>query len=189
MDFKMTIDAVGGNSFNVANPVIVWTNPNSPEIVFGTRWNTSNTAMEKLFYPGGFQGTASIGATQDLVDAFPMANGRPITDPLSGYNPANPYAGRDPRFYSAIFYNTAVAKLNNTGAVMYTFENWNAGPTIGKDAAGTKSNNTVTNYYIKKFIFMGYNPTAASPASTTHSKFIYQVGLTWFLHLPRQQTM
>ncbi|MCX6321114.1 MAG: RagB/SusD family nutrient uptake outer membrane protein [Bacteroidia bacterium] len=173
MDFKMTKDVVVGNtnSFNPTNGV-VWTNPNSPEIVFGTRWNTSNLTMERLFYPGGFQGTASVGATQELVDAFPMANGRPITDPLSLYNPANPYTGRDPRFYSSIFYNTAPAKLNNTGATMYTFENWNAGPTVGKDAAGTKSDNTRTNYYIKKYIFMGYNPTAASPSSVTHSKFI-----------------
>ena len=172
VDFKLTVDATtSGNSFKPANAVI-WTNPNSPEVVFGTRWNTSNLSMERLFYPGGFQGTGSIGASQDLVNAFPMANGRPITDPLSGYDPAKPYLNRDPRFYSAIFYNTAVAKLNNTGATMYTFENWNAGPTIGKDAGGTKSDNTRTNYYIKKFIYMGYNPTASSPASVTHSKFI-----------------
>ncbi len=128
--------------------------------------------MERMFYPGGFQGDGAVGATQDLVDAFPMANGRPITDPLSGYDPANPYVGRDPRFYTMIFYNTAVAKLNNTGATMYTFENWNEGPTVGKDAAGTKSDNNRTNYYIKKFVFMGWNPTVSSPASTTHSKFV-----------------
>jgi hypothetical protein len=173
VNFKMVKDVVAGNtnSFNPANGV-VWTNPNSPEIVFGTRWNTSNLSMERLFYPGGFQGTGSVGATQELVDAFPMANGRPITDPLSGYDPTKPYLNRDPRFYSSIFYNTAVAKLNNTGATMYTFENWNTGPTVGKDAAGTKSDNTRTNYYIKKYIYMGYNPTASSPASVTHSKFI-----------------
>jgi hypothetical protein len=172
MDFKMTKDVVGGNA-NSFSPTagVVWTNPNSAEIVFGTRWNT-NLNMERLFYPGGFQGTGSIGATQDLVDAFPMANGRPITDPLSGYNPANPYVGRDPRFYSSIFYNTAVAKKNNTGATMYTFENWNAGPTIGKDAAGTKSDNTLTNYSVKKFVFMGWNPTDASPSSVPHCKFV-----------------
>jgi hypothetical protein len=173
MDFKMVKDVVAGNtnSFNATNGV-VWTNPNSPEVVFGTRWNTSNLTMERLFYPGGFQGTASVGASQDLVDAFPMANGRPISDPLSGYVAATPYVGRDPRFYSNIFYNTAIAKKNNTGVNMYTFENWNEGPTVGKDAAGTKSDNTRTNYSIKKYVFMGWNPTDASPSSVTHSKFI-----------------
>jgi starch-binding outer membrane protein, SusD/RagB family len=175
VNWKIVKDVVAGNanSFNPTNGV-VWTAPNSPEIVFGTRWNTSNLSMERLFYPGGFQGTGSVGATQELVDAFPMSNGRPITDPLSGYDPTKPYLGRDPRFYTVIFYNTAVAKLNNTGATMYTFENWNTGPTVGKDAANTKSDNTRTNYYIKKYIYMGYNPTASSPASVTHSKFIYR---------------
>ena len=176
IDFKMTVDVVAGNT-NSFSPTasISWTNPNSPEIVFSTRYNTSNTLMEKLFYPGGFQGTASVGATQELVDAFPMANGYPITDPLSLYNPANPYANRDPRFYSTIFYNTAKAYKNNTvlpANLMYTFEDWNE-PTAtpGKDAANTKSDNNRTNYYIKKFVFMGWNPSDASPATTTHSKF------------------
>jgi hypothetical protein len=175
IDFKMTVDAVGGNSFTPTAGV-VWTNPNSPEIVFSTRYTgnaTDNMRMEKLLYPGGFQGTASVGATQELVDAFPMANGRPITDPLSLYDPANPYAGRDPRFYSSIFYNNANAYRNNNATpanIMYTFENWNE-PTPGKDAGGTKSDNNRTNYYIKKYVFMGWNPTDASISSVTHSKF------------------
>jgi starch-binding outer membrane protein, SusD/RagB family len=173
MDFKMTKDLVPGNANSFSTTAgVVWTNPNSAEIVFGTRYNTSNLSMERLFYPGGFQGTGSIGATQDLVDAFPMSNGRPITDPLSGYSAANPYLNRDPRFYSSIFYNTVIAKKNNTGVNMYTFENWNTGPTVGKDAAGTKSDNTRTNYSIKKFVYMGWNPSDASPSSVTHSKFI-----------------
>jgi hypothetical protein len=103
-----------------------------------------------------------------------MANGYPVTDLVnSGYDATKPYVGRDLRFYSAIFYNTALAKKNNTGVTMYTFENWNE-PTAtpGKDAANTKSDNTRTNYYIKKYVYMGWNPTASSPATTTHSKFI-----------------
>lgn len=174
MDFKMTKDVVAGNanSFNKANGV-TWTNPNSPEVVFGTRWNGSNTTIEKLFYPGGFQGTGAVGPTQELVDAFPDKNGYPITDPLSIYNASDPYANRDPRFYSTIFYNTAKANRNNDAAKpIYTFENWNEGPTVGKDAAGTKQENTKTNYYIKKFVFMGWNPTDNPVTSTTHSKFI-----------------
>jgi hypothetical protein len=35
--------------------------------------------------------------TQDLVDAYEMTNGKSITDPGSGYNPAKPYDNRDPR--------------------------------------------------------------------------------------------
>ena len=178
INFKMTTDVVAGNANSFSQSAgVVWTNPNSAEIVMTTRYNTGNTSIEKMFYPGGFGGnsTGELGATQELVNSFPMANGYPITDPLSLYSPANPYAGRDPRFYSIIFYNQAQAKLNNTGAVMYTFGNWNAGLTptdIGADAAGTKTTNTRTNYYIKKFIFMGWNPTLSSPATAPHSKFL-----------------
>jgi hypothetical protein len=177
MDFKMNIDATtnpSGGGANAFTPTaaVSWTNPNSPEIIFSTRYNSSNLTIEKLFYPGGFQGTASIGATQELVNAFPMKNGYPITDPLSLYDPLNPYANRDPRFYSAIFYNTATALKNNTSPVMYTFEEWNAPvASPGKDAANTSATTNRTNYYIKKFVFMGWNPSDAAPASSQHSKF------------------
>ena len=178
INFKMITDVVPGNTSSFSPTAgVVWTNPNSAEIVMTTRYNTGNTSMERMFYPGGFGGSSNgeLGATQELVNSFPMANGYPITDPLSLYNPANPYAGRDPRFYSIIFHNQAQAKLNNTGAVIYTFGNWNTGlnaTDIGADAAGTKTTNSRTNYHIKKYVFMGWNPTASSPATTTHSKFL-----------------
>lgn len=168
MDFKLTTDRVT-NGFNPQTQVN-WFNPNFPGIVIGSRWNSSNDAMERMFYPGGFQGNGEIGATQELVDAFPMANGYPINDPANrgNYNPNNPYAGRDPRFRSTIFYNTALARKNNTGALMYTFENWANG---GKDAAGLVSTNSQTNYHIKKFVYMGLNWSDASISRTFHNKF------------------
>jgi hypothetical protein len=165
MDFKLNVDNVT-NGFKPANAVN-WFDPNSPEIVFSARYQNNNDAMERLFYPGGFQGDGVIGATQELVNTFPMANGYPITDPRSLYNPANPYANRDPRFYSNIFYNGALAKRNNTGVVMYTFENWVNG---GKDAAGVTSSNSLTNYHIKKNVFMGLNWADASITKQPHTK-------------------
>ncbi len=175
IDFKLTVDNIASNnSFRPLNPVI-FTNPNSPEIVFSTRYNTGNTSMERMFYPGNFQGDGTIGATQELVNAFGMANGYPINDPANrgNYNPANPYTGRDPRFYSAIFYNGAQAKkLNNT--LMYTFENAMEGTQVGKDAAGTRSDNSLTNYHIKKFVYMNVNFSDASITSAPHSKFIFR---------------
>jgi len=123
--------------------------------------------MERMFYPGGFQGNGTMGPTQELVDAFPMKNGYPITDPRSNYNPADPYKDRDPRFYSMIWFNNAQAKKNNSTPVMYTFENWEG----GKDAAGASSKNSRTNYHIKKMVFMGLNWADASPNRQPHSKF------------------
>ena len=164
MDFKLTVDNVSGGFNPVAQ--VNWFNPNFPGIVLVSRYLTDDN-MERLFYPGGFQGNGAIGASQQLVDAFPMANGYPITDPLSGYDPQNPYAGRDPRFYSTIFYNGVQAKRGNTGAVMYTFENW----TEGKDAADRIAQNSKTNYHIKKFIFMGWNASDANISRQPNSKF------------------
>jgi len=180
IDFKLTVDIFsrplggGANAFNPVKPVI-WTNPNFGGIVMTSRYNTGNDAMEKMFYPGGFQGNGVMGATQELVDAFGMKNGRPITDPLGLYDPLNPYANRDPRFYSVIFYNSGNAYKNNTATapnLMYTFENWAEGPTgPGKDAAGVAQNNSLTNYHIKKFVAMTLNWNDASPSRQPHSKF------------------
>lgn len=155
IDFKLNVDGNVTNGFNPAAK-LNWFDPNSPSIIISARFTASSDAMERLFYPGGFQGYGIIGPTQELVNAFPMKNGYPINDLQNrgGYNAANPYKDRDPRFYSTIFYNNAQAKRNNTGAVMYTFENWANG---GKDAAGISSNNSLTNYHIKKMVFMGLN--------------------------------
>jgi hypothetical protein len=73
--------------------------------------------------------------------------------------------------YSNIFYNNAKAYKNNTATpanLMYTFENWSNG---GKDAAGTKSSNSLTNYYIKKFVYMGLNWSVTPINRQPHSKF------------------
>jgi len=169
IDFKLNVDGKATNGFKPADAVN-WFNPNFPGIVWSARYlvNGSTTdAMERMFYPGGFQGNGEMGATQELVDAFPMKNGYPITDPKSLYDPANPYKDRDPRFYSAIFYNGVQAKKNNTGVVMYTFENWDG----GKDAAGASSKNSRTNYHIKKMVYMGLNWSDASITRQPHSKF------------------
>ena len=63
------------------------------------RGNISETnGLEQDCYPASLRGSARINPTQNLVDAFPMANGYPITASASGYDPQNPYEGRDPRF-------------------------------------------------------------------------------------------
>lgn len=40
--------------------------------------------------------------THNIVRNYGMANGLPIADPASGYNPEDPWTGRDPRFYVTI---------------------------------------------------------------------------------------
>ncbi|MFO7657737.1 MAG: RagB/SusD family nutrient uptake outer membrane protein [Bacteroidales bacterium] len=50
--------------------------------------------------------------TQELVDDFVMANGKPITDPTSGYDTLHPYVNREKRFYDFIVYNGAPYKTS-----------------------------------------------------------------------------
>ena len=54
---------------------------------------------------------------QELVDAFPMKNGKSIHEEGSGYDPANPYEGRDDRFYADIAYNQSVISGMQGGAL------------------------------------------------------------------------
>ena len=77
LDYKRTVDGSVSGGFNRRNAVN-WFDPNSPEIVFGSRYNSGSETMEKMFWPGSFQGNGSMGATQDFVDAFGMADGYPL---------------------------------------------------------------------------------------------------------------
>ena len=166
IDFKMTVDNVSGG-FDMKEGVD-WFDPNNPEIIFASRYQSSNDSMEKAFMPGGFQGDGTMGATQELVDAFGMADGYPVGEsPVYEYDPANPYENRDPRFYSVIFYNGRTVTTGATN-IPYTFQMWSNG---GKDAAGVSSKNVWTNYYIKKFVYEGLNWSESSVNKMPHCKF------------------
>ncbi|MGV8134052.1 MAG: RagB/SusD family nutrient uptake outer membrane protein [Mangrovibacterium sp.] len=49
---------------------------------------------------------------QDLVDAFPMLNGKDIHEADSGYDPQNPYANKDPRLEATIVTNGSTEHKN-----------------------------------------------------------------------------
>jgi hypothetical protein len=79
--------------------------------------------------------------TQNLVEAFPMRNGKAITDPTSGYNAATPYINRDPRFnYSIIFNESRYATSSGSQTAVLTYES------SGSDGFPA----TTTGYYSRK---------------------------------------
>jgi hypothetical protein len=85
---------------------------------------------------------------QEMVDAFPMKNGKSISDPASGYDPAHPYEGRDNRFYAFIAFNGTTMK-GMIGGVITAFELQIY--TGGIDFDGIPgAANTMTGYYVKK---------------------------------------
>ncbi|WP_443937394.1 RagB/SusD family nutrient uptake outer membrane protein [Pedobacter sp. MW01-1-1] len=78
--------------------------------------------FESFLLPQSRSGGYSFTVSQQIVDRFPMVNGKDITDATSGYNPANPYVNRDPRFANSIIYNQAPWILSgNNNAPVNTF--------------------------------------------------------------------
>lgn len=118
----------------------------------------SNAAREQANFPPSLYGNGAINPTQNLVDAFPMANGYPITDSKSGYNAANPYAGRDPRFALYIVYNGSSLKSTAIKTSV-------GGGIDGIDASLTS---TRTGYYMKKMLREDVNANPSSVSNQQH---------------------
>lgn len=106
--------------------------------------NGDNGVETRNFPPIHF-GNGKSNPSQNLVDAFPMANGYPISDAASGYEESDMYTGRDPRFYMTVIHNNQVFK----GEAIQTFEGGNNMP----GAPGvTVENSTRTGYYLRKWV-------------------------------------
>jgi hypothetical protein len=73
-----------------------------------TRMMNDNKYLESLWDVPSRGGGGGAFPYQELVDAFPMANGLPITDPASGYDPQNPYKNRDPRLDYTIIHDSTL---------------------------------------------------------------------------------
>jgi hypothetical protein len=69
--------------------------------------NANHTHLEIANGPNGYGGWAGNTPLQNLVDDYEMDNGKPITDPTSGYDPNHPLCNRDPRFSATVLYNGA----------------------------------------------------------------------------------
>lgn len=153
MKHKLEKESTLGGGFNPMNK-IEWTNPNSQEIIWCSNTTSGTTTWETELYPIGFGGDATFAPTQNLVDCFPAANGYPIADARSKYDPAKPYKNRDPRFYSTINFDGAqVTRNTDPSDIMYTFDTKEG----GKDAPNQKGT-SVTGYYVRKFLYSGWNP-------------------------------
>jgi hypothetical protein len=129
---------------------------NPPEMIWRQNLSQSDLSnqQEAQNFPPSLFGTGNMNPTQNLVDAFPMANGYPNNHPNAGYNPATPYANRDPRFRNYIIYDGSTAGVNN--AVIRT------GSTSTTSDAINRPNATRTGYYMKKRLRMDVsrNPSA-----------------------------
>lgn len=81
-----------GGSETIMNPTIY----NRSRI----RWSALGGTVPSSF--GLNSGSDADVPTHNIVKNFAMANGLPIDDPNSGYDPNNPWEGLEPRFYKTI---------------------------------------------------------------------------------------
>ena len=150
----------------------LWTKNNykdaTSEIIFGRRADRESSGMETSNFPAGLENCKGGNCpTQNLVDAYEMADGKPW-DQSAFYDPANPYANRDPRLAATIAVN------GETG-----WPAWNEAPleTFQGGANGEPVNGgTPTGYYLKK-----YCQGDIDPRSNSTNKSAYHTWITFRL--------
>src|SRR5690606_21994096 len=163
--FNKVIDLGVYGLFPDYNTLFFEDNNNNEEVIFA-RQHLGGTSLANhrdgeigpRFVRGALTGWGHVNPTQDLVDEYAMANGLPITDAASGYDPQNPYANREKRFYESIVYDGS---------------EWLGDEMIMKQGVGSlnatdlsnSSVSTRTGYYIRK----GFNPAYAAAMDNNNS--------------------
>jgi hypothetical protein len=154
------LDPVGNKFYDqtrVDGIKLTATNKDQQEIVWRRAIAVSNS-RESANFPPSLYGKGNINPTQNLVDAFPMANGYPISDPLSNYDPSHPYANRDPRLSLYIVFDGSSMK----GKVIKT------GVGGGIDAKDSIQTSTRTGYYLRKLLREDVNMDPVSTNTKNH---------------------
>ncbi len=133
-----------------------FTDNNTPdEFIWRSYHNNRN--LENFNYPIGEFGQARTGPSQNLVDAFYGANGFPITDARSNYDPENPYENRDPRLTLNVLYNGQV--LDADPLQIYQG---------GEDSNSVYAQNTRTGYYLRKWLSLAEGILGTNPSNDNH---------------------
>lgn len=118
-------------------------------IVGYPRWTTCRTSSPVEFTAGNNKVEVP---TNNYIKNYGMANGLPIDDPASGYNPNDPWTGRDPRFYTDIVYDGVQMVTSNAAGADQFAQLYNG----GRHKLGVQG--SVTGYYYKKWTPVGCNP-------------------------------
>ena len=157
----------GGTWYNNTSEIAALASgANPPEILWRTDVGESN-ALERLMFPPDLFGNGRLNPTQNLVNAFPMSNGYPITHASSNYNPSDPYAGRDPRLAKYIVLNRSTLGVNNTIIETAADALTNPDGTPNNDALNRVETSTRTGYYLRKLLRPDVN---LNPQTTTQQR-------------------
>ncbi len=130
--------------------------------------NGNNELEQGHFPPGaGLEGNGRCNPSQNLVDAFPMANGYPITNGTSGYDENTMYESRDPRFYMTVMHNGQTFK----GITIETFQ---GGDHMTGAPGVTVENSTRTGYYLRKWMSPKANLVGGNNVKDTHYNALFR---------------
>ncbi len=113
------------------------------------RWSTVTGTLPTQF-GGGYSGV-DVPA-HSFVKNYAMANGLPIDDPDSGFNPNDPWTGREPRFYSDIIIDGDRMVISAAGGNNRFAQLYNGG--FHRATTG----GSISGYYYKRFSPIGCNP-------------------------------
>ena len=163
--FKKVMDLNKYSLFSDYNTLFFEANNNNVEVIF-SRQHLGGTSLANFrdgqlgprFVRGSLTGWGHQNPTQDIVDEYVMANGLPITDPASGYNPQNPYVNREKRFYQSIVYDGS----EWLGDIMIMKQGVGS---LNATDLNNSSISTRTGYYLRK----GVNPQYASAQNNGNS--------------------
>lgn len=134
---------------------------NPSEILWRTALGGTSSNLEAAHFPPTQFGNGLLNPTQNLVDAFPSANGYPLTHPLSNYDPNNPYANRDPRLNQFIIRNGSTA--GPTSQVINTAADGGTNDGINRVEVSTR-----TGYYMRKLLRQDVNLNPVSVNGQVH---------------------
>ncbi len=141
---------------------VIESNADIPEIIWREDRH-KNAEQERTNYPPTLFGNGRVNPSQNLVDAFPMRNGRPITDPNSGYDPNNPYVNRDPRLSDDVLYNGMTLRRTVIITGLYPNDKKETDDNLNSIAASTR-----TGYYLLKLMRDDVSPQASSLIEQQH---------------------
>ena len=136
-----------------------------PDVAIWWSGRNKTADYEADNFQNSLYGKGRVNPTQNLVDAFPMANGYPISDANSGYNPNDPYAGRDPRLAQYILFDQGTVGTNVITTGVYADNKDGVYPYAASSENGAS---TLTGYYMKKLLRMDANPSSSNKSEQQH---------------------
>ena len=118
-----------------------------------SRMMGQNKYLESLWDVPSRGGSGGPFPYQEMVDAFPMSNGLPITDPASGYDPNQPYRNRDPRLGYSIMHDSTLRTVfgANQPSPLLLYTNTAANPPVAASGDAVYKG-TPTGLYIFKMV-------------------------------------